>query len=299
MGSRLRLLVLGARPREARAARDAAWCEFEAADRELSRFRADSELSRANQRAGTGLPLQPTRRLRALLMTAARAQRMTGGQFDARVIRFLEEIGERAGVPLPGISGEAAGWLRAAPGRGSFLLGAPVDSGGLGKGLALRWALGAVRRAAPHAAGVLLEAGGDVVVDGVGPSGGAWSIGIEDPNHARRLLATVRVRGGAVATSSVAVRAWSHEGTRVHHLIDPRTGRPAQTGLLAVTVHAADPAWAEVSTKALFLAGRAHLGAEASARGLAAWWVVDDGSLHMTPAARSLTSWTAAEAVPA
>jgi thiamine biosynthesis lipoprotein len=292
MGSRIRLVVLGARPRDARAARDAAWGEIAAADRELSRFRADSELSRANQRAGNGEPFRPGRRLRILLATAARAQRLTGGRFDPRVIGALEAIGERAGVPLPTIQPRGATWLARAAERGTVVHAAPVDSGGLGKGLALRWALGAARQAAPDAGGLLLEAGGDVVVDGAGPSGGAWSIGIEDPDRPRRLLATIRVSRGAVATSSVAVRTWEHDGEPVHHLIDPATGRPASAGLRAVTVHGADPAWAEVATKSLFLAGDERIGPEARAAGLAAWWVEDDGSFHLTPAARAVTTWT-------
>jgi thiamine biosynthesis lipoprotein len=293
MGSSVRLTVLGAGPRAARAARDAAWEELLAADAELSRFRADSELSRANALAGSGVPIRPGRRLRVLLAMADRAQRTTAGRFDARVIRALESIGERAGVPLPDVSPAGDRWLAAARPRGSFRLRAPIDSGGLGKGLALRWALGAARRAAPDAAGLLLVAGGDLATDGCGPGGGGWSVGVEDPLQRGRLLAVIRLLSGAVATSSTSVRSWAYEGEAVHHLIDPTTGRPARTGLLAVTVHGADPAWAEVATKSLFLAGATRIGDEARAGGLAAWWVEEDGSLHMTPGAREMTTWTA------
>jgi thiamine biosynthesis lipoprotein len=62
-----------------------------------------------------------------------------------------------------------------------------------------------------------------------------------------------------------------------------------------VTVAAPDPAWAEVWSKALFIAGRASIAAEARARGLAAWWFAPDGSLEMTPAARACTIWVAGE----
>jgi thiamine biosynthesis lipoprotein len=60
--------------------------------------------------------------------------------------------------------------------------------------------------------------------------------------------------------------------------------------LTAVTVSASDPAWAEVWSKALFLAGRRGIGPEARARGIAAWWVESDGETGMTPAARAVTS---------
>ena len=97
-----------------------------------------------------------------------------------------------------------------------------------------------------------------------------------------------------MATSSVRVRHWvAPDGRAVHHLVDPHTGEPARTGLIAVTVAAADPAWAEVWSKALFLAGRADIGADARSRDLAAWWVTDEGRLGLTPAARVRTAWAA------
>jgi thiamine biosynthesis lipoprotein len=89
------------------------------------------------------------------------------------------------------------------------------------------------------------------------------------------------------------VRHWvAPDGAAVHHLLDPRTGRPADGGLLAVTVAHLDPAWAEIWSKALFIGGRDAIGPEARARGMAAWWVENDGSLHLTPAARAQTAWT-------
>ena len=173
----------------------------------------------------------------------------------------------------------------------------PVDMGGIGKGLALRWACARALRSLPAGAGVQLEAGGDVVAGGTPPEDG-WRIGIEDPAAAdadtAAPLVVVELRSGAVATSSVRVRHWvAPDGRAVHHLVDPRTGEPARTGLIAVTVAAADPAWAEVWSKALFLAGRTGIAAEARSRDLAAWWITDEGRLGLTPAARVRTAWAA------
>jgi len=134
------------------------------------------------------------------------------------------------------------------------------------------------------------------VAAGTGPERGRWQLGIEDPDGGPVPLAVVAVTDLAVATSSTRVHRWTADGRSVHHLLDPRTGEPADAGLVAVTVAGPDPAWAETWSKVLFLGGREAIAAEARSRGFAAWWVGDDGSLEMTAAARALTIWVATEA---
>ncbi len=290
---------------------DAAWsvvrAEFDAVDDSLSRFRDDSELTRLNRLAGTGAVVRVSSRLRRALAAIDRAARITDGRFDASVLGALERMGERGADlaaddtrvragPRAALAGGGAG-LADQRGRLAHVPSVPVDLGGIGKGLALRWALGRGLGVLPPTAGMLLDAGGDLVAGGRPPAAG-WLVGVEDPAAqdpaAAEPLAVVTVEAGAVATSSVRVRNWvGPDGTAVHHLVDPRTGEPAHTGLIAVTVAAADPAWAEVWSKALFLAGRDGIADEARARGQAAWWVDDQGRLGMTPEARVRTAWAA------
>lgn len=300
MGSPLRLTVTGGSARDGQRAWLAARGEMAHAEADLSRFRAGSALSRANQLAGSPAWFPAASRLRQMLTLSRRAMGATNGRFDPRVIHALEAIGEAGGVRLPASATATAGaWLERDGRAARFRMAAAADSGGIGKGLGLRWSLAAARSAAPAVRGLLLDAGGDIVTWGRGPEHRGWSVGIEDPASREELMATIRVTGGAVATSSIGRRTWLRDGRRVHHLIDPRTGEPAATGLVAVTIAMPDPAWAEVWTKALFLAGREAIGPEARARGFAAWWVEDDGSLHMTPAAREMTTWVRAEATAA
>jgi thiamine biosynthesis lipoprotein len=295
MGSRLVLQVAGGSAADAEIAWVRASTEMAGAEAALSRFREDSALSRLNAAVGSAAPLVVDRRLRRMLALAHRAQRLTGGRFDPRTLEAMEALGERAGVrytapATPPLSCDTT-WLRRA-GREQLWIGAPIDSGGLGKGLGLRWALNAARRAAPRASGLLLDAGGDVVTHGTPRDADAWQIGIEDPSGSGEPLAVVAIRGGALATSSTAVRSWrAPDGSLAHHLIDPRTWRPADGGLRAVTVAHADPAWAEIWSKALFLGGAQGIADEARSRDLAAWWIDRDGGLAMTPAARQASVW--------
>lgn len=299
MGSPLRLTTVGLRPEEARLAWETVTHDIESSEQSLSRWRADGGLSRLNTAAGSHEPVPVDDRLLAFLVASSRAQRITGGRFDPRVLARLAALGDPSARVLPELPDELGtnrSWLACDPRRRVARISPAVDSGGIGKGLALRWAVTAVRRAKLLGRGLLLEAGGDIVVHGEPAGGGPWQIGMEDPAGVEETVAVLSVADGAVATSSTAVRQWtSPNGDTVHHLIDPSTGEPGGDGLLAVTVAAPDPAWAEVRSKTLFLAGSRGIGGEARRLGLAVWWVEGDGSLHMTPAARQQTAWTLAD----
>ncbi|MEO8510534.1 MAG: FAD:protein FMN transferase [Chloroflexota bacterium] len=274
MGSPLRLTLAGIREHEA----DRAWSlvsdVFRSADRELSRWDAKSALSRLNASMGQAVAVPPL--LRRALATAWRAFRVTDGRFDPRIIGALEAAGERAGVPLPPsptVLSPHDRWISVCGAR--VRLDAPVDLGGIGKGLALRWSTATLRRAG-HC-DFLLQAGGDVVARGLGPGGQPWTVGLEDPGGAATPLTTIELRDAALATSSIGVRHWfAADGSLRHHLIDPATGSPADPVWLSVTVMAPDPAWAEVASKVGFLAGS---GIGSALAGLPAWWVGPDHAL--------------------
>ena len=316
MGSPLRLTVVGVPPDRAGAGWAAVSAAFEEVEQALSRFRSSSDLVRLNASAGdpTGIPVHP--RLVAALVAAERARRVTGGAFDPRILRDLERLGyPGAGSPRepaqsvtvrggtrvgPGLATfEDGRWLHCDPRRSLAAVAAPVDLGGIGKGLAVRWAGRALAALLPELgdprAGALLEAGGDLIARGKAPQDGPWMVGIEHPLSADE-PAVVALQDMAICTSSVAVHRWrTVDGRLVHHLVDPRTGEPGGAGLASVTVAAPDPGWAEVWSKTLFLEGAARIGMRARAQGLAAWWVRDDGSLEMTPAARWCTAWVRSE----
>jgi len=314
MGSPLSLTVTGAAPGAALLAWGRVSDEFERAEQSMSRFRESSDLTRVNRHAGslTGsrgavAPVEVDARLRRALVAAWRAQRLTDGRFDPRVLGDLERLdyrgaslSDRPDLPLQALQSrpEATRWLTVAGRRSAVAVDVPVDLGGIGKGLALRWAWDRLWAGLTvlEGAGALLEAGGDLVASGPSPDGGPWLVGIDDPGSSRdepSHVAVVVVDRGAVCTSSVAVHRWRDpRGRLVHHLVDPATGESGGAGLLSVTVAGRDPAWTEVWSKALFLEGARGIAEAARGRGLAAWWVTESGSLEMTPAARVRTAWT-------
>jgi thiamine biosynthesis lipoprotein len=331
MGSPLRLTVSGLAADRAAAGWERVSSTIEEIEQALSRFRPTSDLVRLNDHAGDPACLAVHPRLVWALVAAERARHVTGGAFDARILRDLERLGylsvpsaigpdaaaigpdaaaasgqpESRGGPKAaeprGAQGSFADgrWLHCDPRGSRAAVAVPVDLGGIGKGLAIRWAITLLATALPDLdgpeTGALLEAGGDLVARGRAPGGGPWMVGIEDPAGGE-MPAVVALQDGAICTSSIEVHRWrTDDGREVHHLLDPRTGEPGGAGLVSVTVAGPDPAWAEVWSKGLFLEGAAGIGARARSMGLAAWWVRDDGSLEMTPAARQRSAWVRGE----
>ncbi|MEO7286057.1 MAG: FAD:protein FMN transferase [Jatrophihabitantaceae bacterium] len=275
---------------------------FAGVEAECTRFKAESALMRANA-AGDSWAEVPAY-CYAAIASAAQAHRETAGLFDPRILNTLQRLGYDRSFPGPGSDQPLAGVLEDQPGpirsgwqpdfdeAGSRVrIGPePIDLGGIGKGLAVRWAVPLLRAGYRS---FLIEAGGDCYLAGSGPAGNGWQVAIEDPAGGSDPVAVLNLSDRACATSSTRLRSWTASGQRVHHLIDPRTGRPGSGGLTAVTVIADDPAWAEVWSKSLFLLGRDGIAGAAAAHALAAIWIGEDGGLDCSAAAEPLICWRA------
>jgi thiamine biosynthesis lipoprotein len=268
-----------------------------------TRFDPTSDLMRANA-AGTRWSVV-SRECFDALRAAHAAHLDTDGLFDPRVLRALSAYGYDSSLPfetrrlsLP--AGSGAGIRRRGLGRRTWrprfdadrlavrIGREPVDLGGIGKGLAVRWAADLLGDAGRSA---LVDAGGDLMALGAGPDGEGWMVAVESPLGDPDPAAVLRVTDRAVATSSTRVRSWTVGGAEVHHLIDPRTGRSADTDLASVTVVGDDPALSEVWSKALFVTGRGDIRAAADDRGLAALWVDRSGRVGTSRAMRPYVEW--------
>jgi FAD:protein FMN transferase len=234
-----------------------------AADSACSRFRTDSELSLLNARPGVEVAVGEM--LFEAIAVAVRAAAATDGLVDPTVGRSLRLAGYdrtfelvRARDARGARFVPAAGWQRVEldPDRRTVRLpaGAELDLGATEKALAADRAAAGI--SARLGCGALVSLGGDVAVAGPAPAGG-WPIRVAD-DHAAPLDSSgpvVSITTGGLASSGTAVRRWRAGGTELHHIVDPRTGRPATTPWRTVTVAAASCVDANVAATAAIVLG--------------------------------------------
>lgn len=262
-----------------------------------SRFREHSEINALN-RAG-GAPVVVSRDTVQLLQRCVRGWRRTNGAFDPSIHDALVANGyDRDFSQIKSESPPCTRAVRPAPGLGGTVVdaehrvvslrpGVHVDPGGIGKGFAADLVCAELR--ARGRAGACVSLGGDVRVSGRAPDRDEWSISIEDPFDESHELARVALTDAAVATSSRLRRVWSQGDERIHHVIDPRTGRPADVPTAAVTVIARSGWWAEVTaTNCLLADDPLHSAGAASVVA-----IDEDHALHATPDLEEVLSCSA------
>ena len=131
--------------------------------------------------------------------------------------------------------------------------GMEVDLGAVAKGFAAREAEAAIRDAGGTSA--MLDLGGNVTVIGAKEDGSPWRVAVKDPRDTSSYLCVLALTNVTLSTSGGYERYFEEDGVRYHHIIDPETGYPADSGLLSVTVVSADHLLADALSTALFVAG--------------------------------------------
>ena len=225
----------------------------------LSRFLPQSELSQLNQQAGT--PVAVSDLFYDVLATALTAAQATEGVYDPALLDQLVQLGyDRTFDDLPAnrfdpiIPGEPGGrWrgIKIDPIRRHVTLpaGIKLDFGGIAKGMAVDAALERLHQSGISSA--MVNAGGDLAVMGLPPTVEQWLVAVPG----QKKFWTIPLLHGAVATSGIAHRHWLQGNTLRHHILDPRTGLPAQSDLWSVTVVADRCEQAEVAAKVAFILG--------------------------------------------
>jgi len=272
MGTHIRILVGEPSSPDAGSADDAAdrvEAFLNVYNETMSRFRPDSELSKLNADEREEIPASPL--MCSAIAAALAAAEQSDGLVDPTLLNELEEAGyrehwtaedrvelrEALEAHRPSISpadvAPASRWREISVDEEAGLIRRPrgvrIDTGGTGKGHAA------------DLAGELLsgfetwavDCGGDVKIGG--SSGVEREVQVLGAFEGDQ-IETMTVRGGAVATSGLSSRIWRDEnGNSAHHLLNPATGQPAFTGLVAATAAAPTAVEAETLAKVALLKG--------------------------------------------
>jgi thiamine biosynthesis lipoprotein len=263
MGSELRVSLWTADEPAAEAATGAVFAEFDRLESLMSVWREGSDIRRLNAAAGGGpVPVSPD--VIAVLQNARQISEWTGGRFDATfgalsdLWRFdhdqdnrLPDMNEvRRRLPLIDYraleTDEHAGTARLAH------AGMRAHLGGIGKGYAIDKGIAILRRAGFH--DFMIQSGGDLYAAGT-KDGKPWRIGVQDPRGpAGQMFAFVDLSDSTFSTSGDYERFFMKDGRRYHHIIDPKTGMPAQ-GCRSVTILAPNATLADGLSTGVFLLG--------------------------------------------
>ncbi|HEY3530728.1 MAG TPA: FAD:protein FMN transferase [Nocardioides sp.] len=235
-------------------------------ERACSRFRDDSELARLRPGSQRLSPM-----LADLVRNALDAAEASGGLVDPTVGGVVQALGYDRSIELVRAEGAPVRVVPDVPGwRRVHLYGdrlelpraVHLDLGATAKARAAD--LTARRAARTVGVGVLVELGGDLATAGPAPAGG-WQVLVQDTEEDP--ACQVSLAGGhALATSSTVRRSWRRGGTRVHHIVDPRTAAPAEPVWRSATVAAGTCVEANTASTAAVVLGRD-----------AAGWLADRG----------------------
>jgi thiamine biosynthesis lipoprotein len=233
---------------------------FESWEAMFSRFRPESELSRLNRSAGDWVEVSAP--LFGVITLALLGAEATEGLFNPLVLPALQAAGyDHSFEPEGFVPGQkkAPVWvadyrdmkLNASASSVFLPKGAMIDLGGIAKGWAAQQTANILAAFGP----CLVDAGGDMAAHGSPDNSGGWLVRVEnpfDPMQAESILLT----DNAIATSGTDYRNRTRDGQKLHHIIDPRTGRPATSDVYTATVIAPNTVQAELWAKVAVISGQ-------------------------------------------
>jgi len=274
----------------------------------LSRFQAQSELSRLNRRTGRWTAVSSL--FWDILVQALAMSEQTGGRFDPTILNGLEQAGYArsfellsTSVPIP----EAPSYPVMAGNWGDVLLdhasqsvylpvGLRLDLGGIAKGYTAQQAVTLLGQVGP----CLVDAGGDICA-GAAPSDTAgWPVAVTSPRTSTKQidLFTLFLANASLATSGIDHRRWQQNGRSQHHILDPAAGQPVATDLLTATVWAETAVEAEAWATASIIYGAASGTAALIRQGIPAALITQNQDLLITPAMARFVGLVAAPSFP-
>ncbi len=261
MGTYLRITVRGIEGQDAQMAADKAFHEIQVVDSLMSIFRLTSDFSRINLAAGVDtIRVSPI--THDLLRNSEQFSKLTGSAFDISVGPLMRLWKLRGGGYLPkqaeidstlSLVGLDQVYLDPLRRRVYLPKGMFLDSGGIAKGYAVDLARKAVQDAGVSRG--MIDLGGNLALIGPGPSpAGYWRIGLRNPVERNSTACTLELRDVAIATSGQYEQYFVRDGKRYGHLLNPRTGMPADS-VLSVTIITPDALGADALSTGVFVLG--------------------------------------------
>ncbi len=251
------VMTLQAYGDHAETALDEAVSEIERLDALFSISSIDGDIARLN----ADKTLHASADTVALLQRAEDIAASTGGLFDITIAPLMDAWGFTSGSYQVPDAATIANLLANVDHTQVQLSGnnvtlpnnVTIDLGGIAKGFTSDRIM-AIFSKCGVTSGVI-SLGGNVQTLGTKPDGSLWRVGIQDPADTSRLLATLEVANQAVITSGGYQRFFEKNGVTYHHIIDPRTGYPADSDLTSVTIVSGDGTLADGLSTALFIMG--------------------------------------------
>lgn len=238
--------------------------EIEILEHLLSRFIPESDICRINQSSGIQAERIAPETV-DILIQALNFSRLSAGCFDITIgplVSLWRNCHSTLQPPAPQAISRILDLIShndlvvdSSAGSATLIRhGQSIDLGGIGKGYAADRMMEIYREFGIISA--FSNLGGNVIALGTKPDGSPWRIGIQHPRNANRLIGSVRVKDRAVVTSGDYQRFFTdNKGNRYHHILDPRTGYPVESGLTSVTVISSSALSADALSTILFVTG--------------------------------------------
>lgn len=234
--------------------------EIERLDDLLSIGKEDSEISKLNKSGSAALSDDTA----VMVTKALDLYKSTGGAFDITVLPLMELWGfttQDYYVPteaeiqstLQRVGADKLTWDESTK---TLTLGdnQEIDLGGIAKGFTSSRIMEIFKKDGVTCGMVSL--GGNVHLLGTKQDGSEWRVGIQDPDNTDDMLGVLEADDCAVITSGAYERNFEKDGVTYHHIIDPATGKPSNSGLTSVTIVSKDGTLADGLSTSLFVMGK-------------------------------------------
>ena len=257
-------------------------------ENKLSVTNPESEISKINSSANNAIKISED--TLTLISTALDVNKKSGGAFDITIYPIVKLWGFTTGkyeVPnkeeiLKNLEYVDSSNIKLDEKEGTVTVpeNIEIDLGGIAKGYAGKKAAEKIRSMGIESA--LLNLGGNIQTIGSKPDGSAWGVSICNPEDSSKQLCRIEVVDKAVVTSGGYQRYFEENGKSYHHIIDPKSGYPAENGLLSVTIVDEDGMLCDALSTTLFVLGKDKALEYCEKYGIEAILMTDDKKIYVT-----------------